>query len=47
VSSNMHARKVKAVCFDVGNVLVEIDIAYAIVRLGPHVDTDSHKKFRR
>jgi hypothetical protein len=34
VSSTMHVRKVQAVCFDVGNVLVEIDIAYAIARLG-------------
>jgi HAD superfamily hydrolase (TIGR01509 family) len=34
----MHARKVQAVCFDVGNVLVEIDIAYAITRLGLPVD---------
>lgn len=38
MSSNMYARKVQAVCFDVGNVLVEIDIAYAIARLGLHVD---------
>jgi HAD superfamily hydrolase (TIGR01509 family) len=38
VSSSIHARKVKAVCFDVGNVLVEIDIVYAIARLGFYVD---------
>jgi HAD superfamily hydrolase (TIGR01509 family) len=38
VSSNMRTRKVKAVCFDVANVLVEIDIAYAITRLGLYVD---------
>jgi putative hydrolase of the HAD superfamily len=42
----MHARKVKAVCFDVGNVLVEIDIAYAIVRLGPHVDDRLSQKIQ-
>lgn len=38
MSSNMHTRTVKAVCFDVGNVLVEIDIAYAITHLGLPVD---------
>ena len=26
---NLHTRKVKAVCFDVADALVEIDIAYA------------------
>jgi putative hydrolase of the HAD superfamily len=34
----MHARKVQVVCFDIANVLVEIDIAHAMARLGPHVD---------
>jgi FMN phosphatase YigB (HAD superfamily) len=38
VSSNRRTRKVKAVCFDVANVLVELDIAYAITRLGLYVD---------
>jgi putative hydrolase of the HAD superfamily len=35
---------VKAVCFDVANVLVEIGIAYAITRLGVYIDDRlSHK----
>jgi len=34
----MHVRTVKAVCFDVGNVLVEVDIAYAIARLKLPID---------
>jgi hypothetical protein len=46
VSSNMPAQKVKAVCFDVGNVLVEIDIAYAIARLGLPVDDRLSQKIQ-
>src|SRR5712692_1384796 len=42
----MHARKVKAVCFDVANVLVEIDIAHAIAYLGLHVDDRLSQKIQ-
>ncbi len=46
MSSNMQIRKVKAVCFDVGNVLVEVDIAYAIAGLGLHVDEQLSQKIQ-
>lgn len=34
----MHTPRVKAVVFDVGNVLVEVNLAHAMARLGSHVD---------
>jgi len=37
---------VQVVCFDVANVLVEIDIAHAIARLGPHVDNRLAQKIQ-
>ena len=46
MSSNVHVRKVKAVCFDVGNVLVEVDVAYAIAGLGLHVDERLSQKIQ-
>ena len=46
MSLNMHARKVQAVCFDVGNVLVEVDIAYAIAGLGHLVDERLSQKIQ-
>ena len=46
MSSNTHVRKVQAVCFDVGNVLVEVDIAYAIARLGFQVDERLSQKIQ-
>jgi putative hydrolase of the HAD superfamily len=42
----MHPQQVKAVCFDVGNVLVEVDIAHAIARLGPQVDDQLRQKIQ-
>ena len=42
----MHTQQVKAVCFDVGNVLVEVDITHAIARLGPHVDDRLRQKIQ-
>jgi len=42
----MPARKVHAVCFDVANVLVEIDIAHAITRLGRHLDDQLAQKIQ-
>ena len=44
--SNMHVQKVQAVCFDVGNVLVEVDIAYAIAGLGLRVDERLSQKIQ-
>lgn len=34
----MHTPKVKAVVFDIGNVLVEVNIACAMALLGPHLE---------
>jgi putative hydrolase of the HAD superfamily len=42
----MHTQQVKAVCLDVGNVLVEVDIAHAIARLGPQVDDRLQQKIQ-
>src|SRR3954463_4277088 len=42
----MHARTVPVVCFDIANVLVEIDIAHAMARLGPHVDNRLAQKIQ-
>jgi FMN phosphatase YigB (HAD superfamily) len=42
----MHTQQVKAICFDVGNVLVEVDIAHAITRLGPQVDDQLQHKIQ-
>jgi hypothetical protein len=42
----MPVRTVQAVCFDVGNVLVEIDVAYAIARLGRRVDDRLSQKIQ-
>jgi putative hydrolase of the HAD superfamily len=40
----MHMHGIKAVILDVGNVLVEVDIAQAMARLGQPVDGQLHQK---
>jgi HAD superfamily hydrolase (TIGR01509 family) len=42
----MHIQQVKAVCFDVGNVLVEVDIPHAVARLGLQVDDQLRQKIQ-
>jgi FMN phosphatase YigB (HAD superfamily) len=42
----MHTQQVKAICFDVGNVLLEVDIAHAIAHLGPQVDDRLRQKIQ-